>query len=123
MIKKETGHDFVFVTHYPVSARPFYHMRREDDPTLTKSFDLFYKGIEITTGAQREHRYDVLKKQAEDKGMDIASLEDYLNFFKFGCPPHGGAGIGPARIIMKLLDLPNIREAVFLPRDVKRLRP
>lgn len=123
MMKKETGHDFVFVTHYPVSARPFYHMRREDDPTLTKSFDLFYKGIEITTGAQREHRYDVLTKQAEDKGMDIASLEDYLNFFKFGCPPHGGAGIGPARLIMKLLDLPNIREAVLLPRDVKRLRP
>jgi aspartyl-tRNA synthetase len=123
MIKKETGHDFVFVTHYPVSARPFYHMRRDDDPALTKSFDLFYKGIEITTGAQREHRYEILKQQAEDKGMDVASLEDYLNFFKFGCPPHGGAGIGPARIIMKILDLPNIREAVFLPRDVKRLRP
>ena len=123
LIKKDTGHDFVFVTHYPVSARPFYHMRQADDSNLTKSFDLFYKGLEITTGAQREHRYDVLTKQAEDKGMDIASLEDYLNFFKFGCPPHGGAGIGPARLIMKLLDLPNIREAVLLPRDVKRLRP
>ena len=123
IIKKEIGHDFVFVTHYPVSARPFYHMRQDDDPNLTKSFDLFYKGIEITTGAQREHRYEILKKQAEEKGMDIASLEDYLNFFKFGCPPHGGAGIGPARLIMKLLDLPNIREAVLLPRDVKRLRP
>lgn len=123
IIKAETGHDFVFITAYPISARPFYHMRREDNKNLTKSFDLFYKGIEITTGAQREHRPEILQAQAVDKGMDIAELEDYLNFFKFGCPPHGGAGIGPARIIMKLLDLPNIREAVFLPRDVKRLRP
>jgi len=123
LIKEATGHDFVFVTHYPFSARPFYHMKQDDDPTLTKSFDLFYKGIEITTGAQREHRYDILKQQALDKGMNIDDLEDYLNFFKFGCPPHGGAGIGPGRIVMKLLDLPNIREAVFLPRDVRRLRP
>jgi nondiscriminating aspartyl-tRNA synthetase len=123
LIKESTGHDFIFVTEYPASARPFYHMRQEDDPTLTKSFDLFYKGLEITTGAMREHRYDILKAQAAEKGMDLESLEDYLNFFKFGCPPHGGAGIGPARLIMKLLDLPNIREAVFLPRDVKRLRP
>lgn len=123
IMKEETGHDFVFVTDYPISARPFYHMRHENNPELTKSFDLFYKGIEITTGAQRENRYEVLKKQATEKGMDAASLEDYLNFFKFGCPPHGGAGIGPARIVMKLLDLANIREAVFLPRDVKRLRP
>lgn len=123
IMKQETGHDFVFVTRYPVSARPFYHMRQEDDPTLTKSFDLLYKGLEIVTGAQREHRYDVLQQQAQDKGMDLESLADYLNFFKFGCPPHGGAGLGPSRIIMKILDLPNVREAVFLPRDVRRLRP
>jgi aspartyl-tRNA synthetase len=123
IMKKETNHDFLFVTHYPFSARPFYHMKQEDDSSLTKSFDLLYKGIEITTGAQREHRYDILKKQAEEKNMEIKSLEDYFNFFKFGCPPHGGAGIGPSRMIMKILDLPNIREAVFLPRDVRRLRP
>lgn len=123
IIQQETGHDFVFITAYPVSSRPFYHMQREDDPNLTKSFDLMYKGIEITTGAQREHRYDVLKKQAEAKGMNTAELEDYLNFFKYGCPAHGGAGIGPARIIMKLLGLNHLREAVFLPRDVRRLRP
>lgn len=123
IIKKETGSDFVFVTSYPVSARPFYHMRQENDETLTKSFDLLYKGVEITTGAQREHRFEILKKQAKEKGMSIESLKDYLNFFRFGCPPHGGVGIGPGRIVMNLLDLGNVKEATFLPRDVKRLTP
>jgi aspartyl-tRNA synthetase len=123
LIKAETGHDFVFVTEYPVSVRPFYHMRVENDPTLTKSFDLLYKGLEISTGAQREHRYEVLKKQAEEKGMNLESIQGYLNFFKFGCPPHGGVGMGPGRMVMKILDLPSVKEATFLPRDVKRLSP
>jgi aspartyl-tRNA synthetase len=123
IIKKETGNDFVFITAYPTSLRPFYHMRREDDNSLTKSYDLLYKGIEVTTGAVREHRIEVLEKQALEKGMNLEELADYLNFFRYGCPPHGGAGIGPARIVMKLLDLNNIKEAVFLPRDVKRLMP
>jgi len=123
IIKEKNNSDFVFVTDYPVAARPFYHMHHEDDPTLTKSFDLLYKGVEVTTGAQREHRFEVLKKQAVEKGMDIASLEGYMNFFRYGCPPHGGAGIGPARIIMRLLELPTVKEATFLPRDVKRLTP
>ncbi len=123
MVKQETGHDFVFVTDYPVAARPFYHMRREDDATLTKSFDLLYQGLEVTTGAIREHRIEVLKQQAEEKGMDLGELEDYLNFFRYGCPNHGGVGIGPARIVMKLLGLSNVKEACFLPRDVKRLNP
>jgi len=123
MIKKETGHDFVFVTDWPVEARPFYHMRYEDKPGLTKSFDLLYKGVEVTTGAQREHRYDVLIKQAKDKGMKVEPLQDYLNFFRYGCPPHGGVGIGPGRLIMKIMDLPSVKEATYLPRDVKRLRP
>jgi aspartyl-tRNA synthetase len=123
IIKEETGNDFVFVTAYPISVRPFYHMRREDDNSLTKSFDLLYKGIEITTGAIREHRIEVLEKQALEKNMNLEELADYLNFFRYGCPPHGGAGIGPARIVMKLLGLNNIKEAVFLPRDVKRLIP
>lgn len=122
IIKEETGHDFFYLIDYPASARPFYHMRQEDKE-LTKGFDLFYKGLEIVTGAQREHRYDILTAQAKEKEMDLEQLEDYLNFFKFGCPPHGGAGIGPARIVMKMLSLPNIREATFLPRDVRRLRP
>ncbi len=120
---KELGHEFVFVTDYPVSVRPFYHMRHEDDPTLTKSFDLLWNGLEITTGAQREHRYDVLVSQAKEKGMDIASIQFYLNFFKYGCPPHGGFGMGPNRMIMKLLGVDSVREAMFLYRGVKRLEP
>lgn len=123
IIKEKEGSDFVFVTDYPIAVRPFYHMRHDDAPDTTKSFDLLYKGVEITTGAQREHRLEVLKKQAVEKGMDLGSLEGYLNFFRYGCPPHGGAGIGPGRIIMKMLDLPTVKEATFLPRDVKRLTP
>jgi aspartyl-tRNA synthetase len=98
-------------------------MRHEDNPKLTKSFDLLYKGLEVTTGAQREHRFDILEKQAKEKRMDLEALKDYMNFFRYGCPPHGGVGIGPGRFIMKILDLPSVKEATFLPRDVKRLRP
>lgn len=123
IIKKEFNHDFVFVTDWPIEGRPFYHMRYEENPSITKSYDLLYKGLEITTGSQREHRYDVLRKQAEEKGMDTAPLQDYLNFFRYGCPPHGGAGIGPGRMIMKILNIPSLKEVTYLPRDVKRLRP
>jgi aspartyl-tRNA synthetase len=98
-------------------------MRTGDDNKLTKSFDLMYKGVEITTGAQREHRYEVLREQALQKGMDPEPLTDYLNFFRYGCPPHGGVGIGPGRFIMKILELPSVKEATYLPRDVKRIRP
>lgn len=123
VIKQETGSDFVFVTDYSVQVRPFYHMRQEDNPESTKSFDLLYKGLELSTGAQREHRYEVLKKQALEKGMSLEVLEDYFNFFRYGCPPHGGVGLGPGRIIMKLLNLESVKDATYLPRDVKRLRP
>jgi aspartyl-tRNA synthetase len=123
IIKERYGHEFVFVTEYPVSIRPFYHMRMEGNPKLTKSFDLLWKGVEITTGAQREHRYEVLKQQAIEKGLNLEPIEDYLNFFRYGCPPHGGIGIGPARVVMLLLGLKNIRESTFLPRDTDRLRP
>lgn len=122
-IKNEYGHEFVFVTDYPITARPFYHMRHQDDPSLTKSFDLLWNGIEITTGAQREHRYDILLEQAKEKGMSIESIQFYLDFFKYGCPPHGGFGMGPNRMIMKLLDIDNIRDAMFIFRGVKRLNP
>lgn len=123
MIKEETGHDFVFVTDWPFEARPFYHMKKEDDPELTKSFDLLYKGLEVTTGSQREHRYDVLISQAKEKGMGVEPIQDYLNFFRYGCPPHGGVGIGPGRLVMKILDISSVKEATYLPRDVKRLKP
>jgi len=123
IIKEENNHDFVFVTDYPIAARPFYHMRHADDANLTKSFDLLYRGLEITTGAEREHRIEILEKQAIEKGMNLEELKDYLNFFRFGCPGHGGVGIGPGRIVMKLLELGSVKEACFLPRDVKRLNP
>lgn len=123
IIKEKHGHEFVFITEYPSSVRPFYHMRFDDDPTLTKSFDLLWKGLEMTTGAQREHRYEVLKAQAEEKGLSLESISHYLNFFKYGCPPHGGYGHGPERLIMKLLEIDNIREVSYLYRGVKRLTP
>ena len=123
IIKKDTGHDFVFVTDYPIAARPFYHMRHQDNPGLTKSFDLLYRGLEIATGSQREHRIEVLEKQAREKGLNLEELKDYLNFFRYGCPSHSGIGMGPGRIVMKMLNLGNVKEACFLPRDVKRLTP
>ena len=122
-VKEKFGHEFVFITEYPKSVRPFYHMRYEKDDDLTKSFDLLWNGLEITTGAQREHRYDVLMKQAEEKGMRIETLQFYLDFFKFGCPPHGGYGMGPNRMIMKLLGIDNVRDATFIYRGVRRLSP
>jgi len=122
-IKEKFDHEFVFITEYPVNVRPFYHMRDEYDATLTKSFDLLWNGLEVTTGAQREHRYDVLVKQAQEKDMKIELLQFYLNFFKYGCPPHGGFGMGPNRMIMKLLGVDNVRDAMFIYRGVKRLEP
>lgn len=122
-VKKEMNHDFVFICDYHKSKSAFYHMRLEEGSDRSRRADLLYRGIEVTTLAQREHRIEVLTKQAEEKGMSLESLKDYLNFFRYGCPPHGGAGIGPGRFIMKILDLPNVREATYLPRDVKRLNP
>ncbi len=113
------GDGFLFLTDYPVSLRPFYHMR---NGALTNSFDLLWKGVEITTGAQREHRYDVLRRQARDAGLGT-SVDYYLDFFKYGCPPHGGFGLGLARVVMLLLGLPSIREATFLHRSPNRLTP
>jgi nondiscriminating aspartyl-tRNA synthetase len=122
-VKKEHNHDFVFIHEYHKSKSAFYHMRLEEGSDYSRRADLLYRGIEVTTLAQREHRPEVLTKQATDKGMSLEALKDYINFFRYGCPPHGGAGIGPARFIMKILDLPNVREATYLPRDVKRLNP
>ncbi|WP_106399961.1 aspartate--tRNA(Asn) ligase [Actinocorallia populi] len=123
LIAQETGHEFVFVTRFPAEARPFYHLRPADDPTVTESFDLLWKGIEITTGAQREHRYGVLTAQAREKGMDLEPLESYLNCFRYGTPPHGGLGLGLSRLLMLLLGLPSIRETTFLFRGPNRLEP
>lgn len=117
------GHEFVFVTEYPWSVRPFYHMRHEHDPQLTKSFDLLWKGLEVTTGAQREHRYDILVDQAREKSIDPDAIQFYLDFFQFGCPPHGGFGFGLTRMLMVLLNVRNVREVTYLYRGPNRLTP
>lgn len=121
--KEKFNHEFIFVTEYPASVRPFYQMRLESDNTKTKSYDLIWDGIEVTTGAQREHRYDKLIAQAEEKGTNTEILKDYLNYFKYGCPPHGGFGFGAARMVMNILGLNNIREVAFIHRGVDRLTP
>jgi len=122
-VKQKYGHDFFYLTDWPITVRPFYHMRYPDRPELTKSFDLIASGVEIVTGAQREHRYDVLKKQALEKGLGLEAIQYYLDFFRYGCPPHGGFGMGLSRLMMVMLNLPNIREAVFLFRGPNRLTP
>lgn len=122
-VKEKEGHDFVFIHNWPAKVRAFYSMRLESDPTLSKTFDLLFKGLEITSGAQREHRYDVLKKQIEEKGFKIEPFESYLNFFKYGCPPHGGFAPGPTRMLMKIFDVGNVREVTYLYRGVNRLTP
>ena len=122
-VKEELGHDFVFVTDYFTNIRPFYHMRREGDGSVTNSYDLIYNGTEISTGAQREHRVDVLIEQAKEKGLDPEELDFYLDFFRHGVPPHGGFGMGLARFLMLLLGLPSIRETTYLFRGPNRLLP
>lgn len=122
-IKDKFGHDFVFIIDWPITVRPFYHMRYADNPTLTKSFDLLGCGLEITTGAQREHRYEILKAQAFEKGLNEGPISDYLNFFRYGCPPHGGFGFGLSRLMMIMLGIGNIRETVYLFRGPNRLNP
>lgn len=119
--KEKYNSDFIFITKYPFSARPFYHMI--DEKGLSNSYDLLFKGLEIATGAQREHRYDILKQQIIEKGIDPDTLAFYLEFFKYGCPPHGGFGAGLSRIMMLLFNIDNIREATYIYRGPTRLNP
>jgi aspartyl/asparaginyl-tRNA synthetase len=113
----------VLVTHFPSAVRPFYHMRPAGRADLTLSFDLLWKGLEVTTGAQREHRYEVLTAQAAEKGMNLEPMAYYINAFRYGCPPHGGFGMGLNRMLMAALGLDSIREATFLFRGPNRLTP
>jgi nondiscriminating aspartyl-tRNA synthetase len=123
IVAEQTGSEFVFVTDYPTSVRPFYHMRYQDQPTLTKSFDLLWRGIELTTGAQREHRYEQLLAQASEKKVEIGPIQYYLDFFRYGAPPHGGFGFGLTRLLMQMLGQDNVREVTFLYRGPNRLEP
>lgn len=119
--KRKYKSDFIFVTKFPFEARPFYHML--DEEGLTCSYDLLFKGVEITTGAQREHRVDILEKQMVEKDVNPKSLDFYLDFFRYGCPPHGGFAIGIARVLMQIFEMDNIREATFIYRGPTRLNP
>ena len=118
-VKKHYGHEFLFVTDYAADKRAFYHMR--DENGVPQGYDLIWRGVEITTGAQREHRYEVLKRQAEEKGL-AEDVKFYLEFFKYGCPPHGGFGLGVDRLTMLLVGL-SIKECMFLFRGPNRLTP
>jgi aspartyl-tRNA synthetase len=120
---EQYGHEFLFITDYPATARAFYHMRHDDKPHLTKGFDLLWRGLEITTGAQREHRHDRLVAQATERGYDLIPLQGYLDTFRYGCPPHGGMGVGLARLLMLMLGRSSIREVTFLSRTPNRLLP
>lgn len=121
--KEECDADFVFVTHYPSKKRPFYAMDDPADPTYTLSFDLLYHGLEITTGGQRIHDYNMLLEKIEKRGMTTEGMEQYMDTFKHGMPPHGGLGIGLERLTMKLIGEDNVREATLFPRDMSRLEP
>lgn len=121
--KEEYDSDFVFVTHYPSKKRPFYAMDDPEDSRFTLSFDLLYKGLEITTGGQRIHDYAAILEKMAKRGMDPEDIRDYLMIFKYGMPPHGGLGIGLERLTMRLLDEQNVRETTLFPRDVTRLEP
>lgn len=122
-IKETYNCDFVFLTEYPVSKRPMYAMPDNERPELTRSFDLIYKGLEITTGGQRIHDYDMLTENIRKFRLNPEDFGFYLDSFKYGMPPHGGFAIGLERLTLKILDLENIREATLLPRDLKRLEP
>ena len=121
-VRETYGHQFVFITDYHPEIRPFYHMR-DAETGLTTSYDLLFQGTEITTGAQREHRIDVLEAQAVEKGLSLEGLEHYLDFFRYGIPPHGGFGMGLARVLMLMLGQDSIREVTFLFRGPTRLAP
>lgn len=119
--KGRWGSDWLFVTRYPRSVRPFYTYPEEDG--TTRSFDLLFRGLEITSGGQRIHRYEELLKSLKAKGMDPEAFQGYLEVFKYGMPPHGGFAIGAERLTQKLLGLPNVRYARAFPRDRHRLTP
>jgi aspartyl-tRNA synthetase len=124
-VYKNYGEEFFFITDFPTELKrgTFYAMRKDENPELTGYFDLEYKGQELASGGQREHRYEKLVAQMQENNMNLEAFEPYLKAFRYGMPPHGGFGLGIDRFIQKMLDLGNIREAVLFPRDRVRLTP
>ncbi|MDD2566044.1 MAG: aspartate--tRNA(Asn) ligase [Candidatus Gracilibacteria bacterium] len=122
-VQEKFGHDFLFITEYPSSVRAFYTMEKEDERGFSTGFDLIYKGLEITSGAQREHRHDILRAKIIEKGMGVDGFHHYLEAFKHGIPPHGGYGFGFARLFKQMLEFDTIKEMILMPRDPKRIFP
>lgn len=122
-VQEETGSEFTFVTHYPWEKRPFYTKRDPSDPTITKSFDLLFRGIEITSGGQRINDYDEQVQAMRDKGLDPSGFEQFLHLHQLGTPPHGGLGLGLERLTMQLTGVDNVKRATLFPRDMGRLNP
>ena len=122
-VKKETGSDFFFLIRFPSAVKPFYVMRVDDDPEYARSVDLVYKGLELSSGGQREHRHDKILSQIRDKGYDTRGLEWFTEPFRYGVPPHGGYSFGIERFTAYLLGMENIKEAALFPRDPERLQP
>lgn len=121
IMEKETGCEFLFMIDYPHARRAFYHMKDPQNPELAMGFDLFWKGLEITTGAQREHRVENLKENAKERGITGESMNEYFEYFEYGCPPHGGFAIGTERLLMKMLGFGSILETTYLPNTPNRL--
>jgi nondiscriminating aspartyl-tRNA synthetase len=119
--KEKLNSEFIFVTHYPVAKRPMYTYEDEEDPGHTKSFDLLFRGVEITTGGQRVNDYETLVEKIKGKGLNPDDFSFYLQAFKYGMPPEGGLGMGLERLTARLLNLPNVKEATLFPRDLNRI--
>ena len=122
-VKEKHKSDFFFVNRFPFKVKPFYVMRVDDEPEWARSVDMVCKGLELSSGGQREHRYDRIMEQVKEKGISPVSLQWFTEFFRYGACPHGGFNIGIERLTMQLLDIPNIREATLFPRTPDRLIP
>lgn len=123
LVREETGSEFVFVTHYPSKKRPFYAMDSKENPEETESFDLLFRGLEVTTGGQRIHEFSEQMAKMERLHMNCELFDSYLMMHRCGMPPHGGLGIGLERFTARLLEFDNIRLAALFPRDLHRLLP
>lgn len=122
-VKRDSGSDFFFVNRFPSKVKPFYVMRVDENPRYARSVDMVYKGLELSSGGQREHRYDLLMSQIQERGMDVEGLRWFTEPFRYGVPPHGGYSLGIERFTAALLNIPNAKEAALFPRDPDRLVP